>query len=151
MPLGCLGAALAVRTGMKRRRHARSRRAIASQGLDVALAAPQVVAHRLGRFARATHPMSARDQREALTMGLEKVVAFQQSWLAMSIEVARLQQQAALSFWQAWWFPWTAGGRFGASRTDWPRATLGILGAGLAPIRSRALANARRARRALRR
>jgi hypothetical protein len=117
-------------------------------GIDMALAAPQVVAHRVARLASARAPLSARQQREFMAMGLEKAVAFQQSWLAMGLEVARLQQRAMLSWWQAAWTPWWSAARTpAASRSDWQRVAMGIAGAGIRPIRRKVVANARRFQR----
>lgn len=111
---------------------------------DLALAAPQVVAHRVARMAAVQGPLSVRQQRELTGMVVEKVVAFQQSWLAMGLEMARLQQRAWLSMWQNAWTPWASAWLPRATSSDWQRAVLGVAGAGLRPIRRKAVANARR-------
>ena len=66
--------------------------------------------------------MAGMDRREFHRMGSEKIAAFTEAWTAMAVEAFR--------------FPWLR-----------PDATLRILGAGMAPIRRRAVANARRLRR----
>lgn len=105
----------------------------------------------MARLAAAGSPVSARDQREFMQMGWEKVVAFHQSWLAMGMEVARMQQRAALSMWQAAWMPWAGASRLPwSSAADWQRAALGIVGAGIRPIRHKAVGNARRLARSRR-
>ena len=52
---------------------------VARQATDLAVAAPQVVAHRLTRMAMAGANPSARDRREFTRMVSEKQTAFQQS------------------------------------------------------------------------
>lgn len=68
------------------------------------------------------HRLARMDSKEFHRMGTEKVAAFTEAWTAMAIE--------------ALWSPWFR-----------PDATLRILGAGMAPIRRRAVANAKRLRR----
>lgn len=123
-------------------RHARSTRA-AKHAVDLAVAAPQVIAHRTLRMAQATTPMTARDQQEFWTMGTEKLVAFNQSWFAMCLEAGRIQQRMAMATVQAFWFPWLKSmPRFDGGA--WQRAAMDIAAKGLAPIRHSAVANARR-------
>jgi hypothetical protein len=126
-------------------RRRRSSSTLAAQSAALAVAVPQVVAHRLTRLALAGPRPSARDRREFHRMGAEKIAAFQESWMAMAAESWRIQQQVALGTMQALWFPWLAGGRAQA----WPakRAARAILGSGLAPVRRRAVANAKRLQR----
>ena len=97
------------------------------------------------RMALAGASPSARDRSEFRRMGTEKIAAFTESWNAMAVEAVRANQQLALSCMQAFWFPW-ARPRRRARRT-----ALGILGAGMAPVHRRALANAKRLGRASRR
>lgn len=96
---------------------------IARQLTELAFAAPQVVAHRTLRMARAGGSPSARDQAEFMRMGTEKVAAFYQSWGAM---------------WMAMWSM-----QMDFLRT-WSTAGLSVSGAGLAPVHRRAVANAKR-------
>lgn len=77
-------------------------------------------------------------------MGAEKFLAFGESWNAMFVQAALENQRLAFSALQALWFPWLP--RSSASR-QLGNAARGILGAGLAPVHRRALANAKRLRR----
>ena len=95
---------------------------------------PQVIAYRaLGM-----------DRKEFHRMGAEKFLAFGESWNAMFVQAALENQRLALSAMQAFWFPWLP--RSSASR-QLGNAARGVLGAGLAPVHRRALANAKRLRR----
>jgi hypothetical protein len=67
-------------------RHNRKSRALATQVIDLGLAVPQVVAHRVARMALAGLSPSMRDRREFHRMGAEKVAAFYESWNAMLLE-----------------------------------------------------------------
>jgi hypothetical protein len=69
-------------------------------------------------------------------MGAEKVAAFYESWNAMFLALFRANLSLAIWPMQFWW-----------SSDRGQRASLGILGAGLAPIHRRVTANARRLRR----
>lgn len=119
----------------------RHRRAatLARQSAELAAAAPQVVMHRLSRLALAGAQPSARDRREFNRMGAEKVAAFQESWMAMGMQVWRVQQQMALASWQALFMPWAR-----VRAPQWPHAMVGVLGQGLKPVHRRAVANAKR-------
>lgn len=118
----------------RHRRRASAR--IARQAAELALATPQVMAHRLARLALAGTSPSARDRREFDRMVAEKLAAFYESWHAMSWALLRANLTWAL-----------APLRFlGASRRGW-RTGSTILGAGLAPVHRRATANARRLNR----
>jgi hypothetical protein len=79
---------------------------MAAQAAELAVAVPQVVAHRMLRMALAGGTPSARDRREFGLMGAEKMAAFQESWTAMWLEALRAQQQFSLSLLQPLWFPW---------------------------------------------
>ena len=78
-------------------------------------------------------------------MGTEKITALNEAWTAMAAQAFLENQKFALSFIQSLWFPWTRPNASvkSASRqlTD---AWLGILGKGMAPVRRRAVANAKR-------
>ena len=117
----------------------RKSRKVSSTGqlLELGVAAPQVVAHRLARMATAGPALSARDRREFVGMALEKQTAFAQGWTAMWIEVWRAQQQFALACMSA--KPWTSAdtARAGAALER-------ITSRALAPVHRKAVANARR-------
>jgi len=128
-------------------RHPRTTRSIARDSFELALAAPEVVAHRMTRIALAGSRPSRRHQAEAYRMSAEKVAAFHESWNAMFLELCRANVQLAVSF---MWWPWSAAilrrkpGRLSAHGR---RVAAAVLGAGLAPIHRRAVANAKRLRR----
>ena len=113
-------------------RRSRKSRSLAAQSIELGVAVPQVIAHRLARM----------DSQEFCRMGSEKVAAFNEAWAAMAMQAALENQKMALSFLQSFWFPW-ARPRKSASR-QLSDAALGILGKGMAPVRRRAVANAKR-------
>lgn len=98
------------------------------------MAVPEVIAHR----------MAGMDSQEFQRMGSEKIAAFNEAWTAMAFEAIRANQQLTLSFMQSLWFPQAPRKSAARQLSD---ATLGILGKGMAPIRRRAVANAKRLRR----
>ena len=83
-------------------------------------------------------------------MSTEKVAAFYESWNAMLVEITRANVELSLS--SARWFLSGLPATLQSSRTGAAahvqRAAIGILGKGLAPVRRRAVANARRLGRA---
>ncbi|RPH61800.1 MAG: hypothetical protein EHM83_12460 [Burkholderiales bacterium] len=122
---------------------------LAAQTADLALAVPQVMAHRIARMASSWPAPSSEDRREFHLMSAEKVAAFHESWNAMIVEAARANQR----FWYAWlrslWMPWTGSSLTpAAASARLQRATLGIVASGVAPVRRRAVGNAKRLRRA---
>lgn len=128
---------------MNKRRITHPAGRLATQTLELSIAAPQVVAHRVARMARGGTRPSAADRREFVTMGAEKVTAFRQSWSAMAAMAVETQWR----LWQAWSAlalgPWSARStRRAADRSA--QAVGRLLSAGLAPVHARAVANARR-------
>ena len=122
-----------------RRRTARNTR----QAIELALAVPQVVAHRVGRAARAGPFPSPRDRREFQRMGTEKIAAFYESWNAMAVEMARANMRL---FWSPLWWsnPWKAMAPGSRAASTHARTALDILHRGTNPYHRRAVANARR-------
>lgn len=132
--------------------HRTSSARLATQVTELALAAPQVVAHRLTRMAQAGHTPSAADRREFEAMGAEKLAAFQESWLAIGAEAWQQQQRAALSVMRSFMTPWTT------SPTAWlptsaqaTQNSVALWGAAMRPVHRRAVANAKRLGRTRRR
>lgn len=119
--------------------------ALATQAAELAWAAPQVVAMRMARIALAGPVPNARDRREFQRMGSEKVAAFQESWNAMALHAFEVQQQMALQWMRAMWFPWAASSQ--TALPAWHTFAHDVLGKGLAPVHRRAMANAQRLRR----
>lgn len=129
---------------------------LARQTQELAQAAPQVVAMRLGRMMTAGSVPSARDRREFHRMGAEKLAAFNESWQAMAVH-SLAQQQQLMTWWAGAWWQWVAGGWMqpwttlgqlssGAGK-QWEKAALETATRGLAPVHRRATANARRLKR----
>ena len=103
---------------------------LSRQSAELALAVPQVMAHRLTRMALAGPFPNARDRREFHGMGHEKMLAFWQSWFAMGWALTQAGQQA--------WLAALQGARVPLLDTE------AILSRGLAPVHRSATANARR-------
>ena len=115
---------------------------------EIAIAAPQVIAVRTARMAHAGAAPTAKDRREFEIMHSEKFDAFGDGWRAMWSESLRIQQRFALAMIGAWWKPTSAAARL---PVDWSRDALAIIGKGIAPVRNRAVANAKRLGRSTRR
>lgn len=103
--------------------------------------APYVVAQRLARMANPTP--TARDQQDLQRMGLEKIAAIQEGWMAMTTEMLAQQHRAWVASWQAAFTPWKA-----ESPLQWWYRGLSdadaVMAAGLRPATRRVAANARR-------
>ena len=131
---------------------------------EIAVAAPEVVAHRTARMAKSGPTRSSADRRELARMTQEKFEAFGESASAMAAEIVK----ANLALWpsvlragrtlpSAMWMPTArAGSRRSASRSALAAAAVPrivssaasrVLAKGLAPVRRRATANAKRLRR----
>jgi hypothetical protein len=125
-------------------RRSRSRRPIRStrKAVELALAVPQVVAHRLGRAALAGASPSARDRREFQRMYAEKFAALNEAWNAMAMEMFNANMRLMMSP-LAWSSPWTRATSSGLAST-YGRTVLGIVDKGMAPFHRRAVANAKR-------
>lgn len=122
----------------------RTAASLAARSTELALAVPQVVAHRLARIAAAGHSPSARDRREMHRMSAEKAAAFSESWLAMGAYWLNLQQAWAAALWRWSLAPWTGAMPWPPSGRQWQHATQQMLSHGLAPVHRRAVANAKR-------
>ena len=132
---------------MPTRRH----RGAASSGrraIELAVAVPQVVTHRLGRAALAGPSPSARDRREFQRMYVEKIAAFNESLNAMAIEMVRANIRAFFAPWSWSWPRPRRASTYAADLTSlYARTGLGMLDQALAPYHRRAVANATRLRR----
>ncbi len=114
---------------------------------EVAVATPQVMAHRLTRMALSGPMLSPRDQQEFTGMVMEKQRAFVDSWTAMFGEVTRLQgawmaRGWTPSQWLNLWSPYTLFKNSSALQS----AALSVANAGLAPVHRKVVSNARRLR-----
>ena len=127
-----------------------SRRAAAQaqqKALDLSIAAPQVVAHRLTRMALAGPVPNARDQKEFTGMVLEKQLAFAQSWWGAWNAAMQAPWTMAWSTWQTALSggmlsnsPW---GMWKMAERSWAPAAQ-VVNAALTPIERKASSNARR-------
>jgi hypothetical protein len=126
-------------------RRTRKSKSLAAQTLELGVAVPQVIAYRVARMAIAGASPSARDRKEFHRMGAEKITAVNEAWNAMAVQAFRENQKLTLSFMQSLWFPWVRPKPSVKSASSQLRnAALGILAKGMAPVRRRAVANAKR-------
>ena len=79
-------------------------------------------------------------------MGIEKIAAANEAWAAMTAQAFLENQKLALRAMQSFWFPWMRSTPRSVSR-QLSGASAAILGKGMAPVRRRAVANAKRLRR----
>ena len=123
-----------------------------AKSAELAIAAPQVIAHRVTRMAIAGPMLSARDCKEFHLMVTEKMAGFGEAWSAMVLQTIRANQTAAVSLFRAFLAPSL---RRRASTTavaaQLQSAALDILAKGLAPVHRKAVANAKRLARTKRR
>lgn len=124
---------------------------LASQLTELSLAAPQVVAHRVARMAQAGPTPSDRDQREFRLMVAEKAAAFSQAWCAMAVQAALANQALARSFFKSVWLPFGPKPSAASATSQIQRAAASVLSKGVAPVRRKAVANAKRLARTPRR
>jgi hypothetical protein len=123
----------------------RKSKSVASQSAELAVAVPQVVAHRVMRMAMSGPKLSKRDQQEFQLMVAEKQTAFAEAWQAMAVQSVRANQALATSLLRSFWSPTLKGKpSAGMVAAQVQSAALGVLGKGLAPIHRKAVANARR-------
>jgi hypothetical protein len=126
-------------------RRRRKSKSLAAQSFELGIAAPQVIAHRIARLASAGAARSAGDRSEFQRMGIEKLAAVNEAWTAMATQAFLENQKVALGFIQSLWFPWMRPTPTVKSVSrQLNRAAEGILAKGLAPVRRRAVANAKR-------
>jgi hypothetical protein len=125
-------------------RRPRKTPSIARQAAELAVAVPQVIAHRLTRLALAGPAPSARDRKEFRRMGAEKAAAFAESWNAMARQTLEANPTLARSFLGAFGSPARARASAQSATRQVGRAVAAIVQAGLAPVHRRAVANAKR-------
>lgn len=125
----------------------RSSGSIAARSAELAMAIPQVVAHRMMRMALAGSSPSAGDQREFNTMISEKQAAFSQAWLAMASEAFRANQSIAASVVGSFLFSSSSIKSTASISRKVQGAANSIVSKGLAPIHRTVVANAKRLRK----
>jgi hypothetical protein len=126
-------------------RSSRKTKSVAFKAAELAVAVPQVVAHRVTRMALSGSTLSERDRKEFELMVAEKKTAFAEAWQAMAVQTVRANQALATSFLRSLWSP-TFWGKPSAARaaSQVQSAALGILGKGMAPVHRKAVSNAKR-------
>ena len=118
---------------------------IFSKAADIAVASPQVVAHRVARMALAGPVLNDRDRKEFTGMVQEKQLAFAQSFMAWNTEILRWQMQ-----WQMQMFGAMVSGNWQsmANRMLSPQPLMAAAERATAkamePVRRKAVANAKR-------
>ncbi|MCO5121562.1 MAG: hypothetical protein M9951_18265 [Burkholderiaceae bacterium] len=115
----------------------------ARKAAELGLAVPWVMGHRLLRLAAAGPLPSARDQQEFQLMGTEKIVAFTEAWVGMSVAMWQANLVLGTSMLGMMGTPWLGGSALQPGR-QWQSAMIEALDKGLAPIHRTATANARR-------
>ena len=130
---------------MSRRKAAPASR-VASQIAELSLAAPYVVAQRLGRFGAAGVELNSADRREFERMLTEKMIAFQQSWLATWQQSLLLQLRIVQGVQAAGWAMATGRSSKVPRKVtgSLPHETARVMSATLEPVRSKAVSNAKR-------
>ncbi|MBL8470907.1 MAG: hypothetical protein KF778_22225 [Rhodocyclaceae bacterium] len=124
---------------------AAAEKALAEKALELSIAAPQVVAHRVTRMLTAGPMPSAEDREEFMTMGSEKVVAFSEGFAAMCVEAMTVQTQAAQSLLD---LPLSHPDDLHKAVDEAVRShaegVTKVLDAGLSPVHAKAVSNAKR-------
>ena len=126
-------------------RSSRKTNSISRQAAELAMAVPQVMAHRITRMAISGAALSDRDRKEFTLMVAEKKIAFAQAWEAMAMQSVLAQQALAASLFRSIWTP-SARNKptVNSVAAQLQSAALGVLGKGLAPVHRKAVANAKR-------
>ena len=126
-------------------RSSRKSKAVATKAAELAVAVPQVVAHRVTRMAISGPTLSERDRKEFQLMVAEKKTAFAEVWQAMATQSVRASQTLATSFLRSIWSPpLRAKPTPGKMAAQLQGAALGVFAKGLAPVHRKAVANAKR-------
>ena len=126
-------------------RRTRSSKSVAVKSIELALAVPQVVAHRVTRMALVGPKISERDRKEFQMMVIEKQAAFVQAWSDMAIQTFRANQALAASMLRFFFAPFSYKKPSAASvAAQVQNAAIEVLGKGLAPVHRKAVSNAKR-------
>jgi hypothetical protein len=126
-------------------RRPRDPRSIATKAAELAVAVPQVMAHRMTRMAMAGPLPSLRDRKEFELMLAEKETAFVEGWQAMAAHTVRASHALAATLSRSFWAPAFQGDSSpSAVAVDLHDATFGVVATALAPMHRTAMANAKR-------
>ena len=126
-------------------RRTQKSKSVAVKSMELAIAVPQVVAHRFTRMALAGPKLSDRDYKEFQMMVIEKHAAFAQAWSDMAMQVLRANQ-ALTSSWLRFFFapfPYRRPSVVSVAMQV-QNAAIDVLGKALAPVHRRAVSNAKR-------
>src|ERR1700678_2954504 len=116
-------------------RRMRKSKSLAVKSVELAVAVPQVVAHRVTRAALAGPTLSDRDRREFQTMINEKQSAFAQAWLDMTMQEFRANKALAILMLRSLFVPFSSKFSSAASTAiQLQKAAVEVLDKGLAPI-----------------
>jgi hypothetical protein len=113
------------------------------------LTVPQVIALRSARMATGGFAPGAADRRELARMVAEKTAATGESMIGMTLQLWRSSWELALAPARWWWRAWMSAASL--ARTTPAAAAARIVDSGLAPVRRRVRANAKRLTRRKRR
>jgi hypothetical protein len=126
-------------------RRTRKSKTVAVKSMELAMAVPQVVAHRVIRMALAKPKLSDRDRKEFQMMVNEKHTAFARAWGDMAIRAFRANQALTASVLRSFFTPFSYTKPSAASVVvQVQNAAIDVLGKGLAPVHRKAVSNARR-------
>jgi hypothetical protein len=113
--------------------------------MELAVAVPQVVAHRATRMALAGPLMSERDRKEFQRMMSEKQAAFAQAYWEMGLQMIRANLQLSSTLFGARSSPFSPAAPSVAFVMAQARHAIGaVIGKGLTPLHRTAVSNARR-------
>jgi hypothetical protein len=130
---------------MAARRTTGKSKLVALKSMELAMAVPQVVAHRVTRMALAGPKLSDRDHKEFQMMVIEKHAAFLQAWSDMAIQALRANQDLTASLLGLFFAPFSSRKPSVASvAARVQSAAIDVIGKGLAPVHRKAVSNARR-------
>jgi hypothetical protein len=113
--------------------------------MELAVAVPQVIAHRVTRAVLAGPALSERDSREFQKMVSEKQTAFSRAYWEMGLQMFRVNVQLNSILLRAFFAPYSLTLPSAASAVAQTQEAMDtLLGKGLAPIHRTAMLNARR-------
>jgi hypothetical protein len=126
-------------------RQVRRAESLSKKCMELAVAVPQVVAHRATRMALAGPLMSERDRKELQRMVSEKQAAFAQAYWAMGLQMFRVNLQLSRALFSALFSPFSLTAPSMVSvMAQAQHAARAAIGKGLTPIHRTAVSNARR-------
>jgi hypothetical protein len=121
------------------------RRSLSEKCMELAVAVPQVVAHRATRAALAGSIMSEQDRREFHRMVNEKHAAFAQACWEMALQMCRVNLKLITIMVRASVAPFSSDApSVAATVAQTQKAVMTVLDKGFAPVHRRAVLNAKR-------